>query len=83
MVITFVDIAICADGRACMCIVDTAFIASRGGWLLCDDSSVKSVDPRQVVVGANSSFLSPLDLSANLTLQSQRAYVLFYKRTRA
>ncbi|KAM6497275.1 ubiquitin carboxyl-terminal hydrolase 4 [Amanita muscaria] len=27
----------------------TAFIASRGGWMYCDDSSVKSVDPRQVV----------------------------------
>lgn len=29
---------------------DTAFVASRGGWLYCDDSSVKSVDPKQVVV---------------------------------
>ncbi|KAF8892174.1 hypothetical protein BD779DRAFT_1610331 [Infundibulicybe gibba] len=27
----------------------TAFIASRGGWMYCDDSSVKSVDPKQVV----------------------------------
>ncbi|KAF8621796.1 hypothetical protein AX15_007475 [Amanita polypyramis BW_CC] len=27
----------------------TAFIASRGGWMYCDDSSVKPVDPRQVV----------------------------------
>ncbi|TFK71676.1 cysteine proteinase [Pluteus cervinus] len=40
----------------------TAFIASRGGWLYCDDSSVKSVDAKQVV--------------------NQKAYVLFYKRTR-
>ncbi|PFH50295.1 hypothetical protein AMATHDRAFT_4113 [Amanita thiersii Skay4041] len=28
----------------------TAFIASRGGWMYCDDSSVKPVDPKQVVV---------------------------------
>ncbi|KAK2464014.1 hypothetical protein APHAL10511_003958 [Amanita phalloides] len=27
----------------------TAFIASRDGWMYCDDSSVKPVDPRQVV----------------------------------
>ncbi|KDR80822.1 hypothetical protein GALMADRAFT_222419 [Galerina marginata CBS 339.88] len=27
----------------------TAFIASRGGWMYCDDSSVKAVDPKQVV----------------------------------
>ncbi|KIK68849.1 hypothetical protein GYMLUDRAFT_236746 [Collybiopsis luxurians FD-317 M1] len=27
----------------------TAFVASRGGWLYCDDSSVKSVDVKQVV----------------------------------
>ncbi len=29
---------------------DTAFIASRGGWMYCDDSNVKPVDPKQVVV---------------------------------
>ncbi|KAH9479240.1 Ubiquitin carboxyl-terminal hydrolase 4 [Psilocybe cubensis] len=29
--------------------IDTAFIASRGGWMYCDDSSVKPVDPKQVV----------------------------------
>jgi ubiquitin carboxyl-terminal hydrolase 8 len=27
----------------------TAFIASRGGWMYCDDSSVKPVDSKQVV----------------------------------
>ncbi|KAF8628722.1 hypothetical protein AX17_005944 [Amanita inopinata Kibby_2008] len=27
----------------------TAFIASRGGWMYCDDSSVRPVDPKQVV----------------------------------
>ncbi|KAJ3506378.1 hypothetical protein NLJ89_g6900 [Agrocybe chaxingu] len=27
----------------------TAFVASRGGWMYCDDSSVKSVDSKQVV----------------------------------
>ncbi|KAJ3889962.1 ubiquitin carboxyl-terminal hydrolase 4 [Lentinula edodes] len=27
----------------------TAFVASRGGWLYCDDSSVKNVDAKQVV----------------------------------
>lgn len=30
--------------------IDTASIASQGGWLYCDDSSVKSMDPKQVVV---------------------------------
>jgi len=30
--------------------VDTAFIASRGRWLCCDDSSVKEMDPKLVVV---------------------------------
>lgn len=40
----------------------TSFIASRGGWLYCDDSSVKPIDAKQVV--------------------GQRAYVLFYKRTK-
>jgi len=30
--------------------LDTAFVASRGGWMYCDDSSVKHVDPKQVVV---------------------------------
>ena len=30
--------------------LDTAFIASRGGWMSCDDSSVRPVDPKQVVV---------------------------------
>lgn len=29
---------------------DTAFIASRGGWMYCDDSSVKPVDSKQVIV---------------------------------
>jgi hypothetical protein len=29
---------------------DTAYIASRGGWMLCDDQSVKLADPRHVVV---------------------------------
>jgi len=41
----------------------TAFVASRGGWLYCDDSSVKNVDAKQVV--------------------NQKAYFLFYKRTKA
>ena len=36
--------------------LDTAFIASRGGWMSCDDSSVRPVDPKQVVV---SFFLMP------------------------
>ena len=31
-------------------LLDTAFIASRGGWLYCDDSSVKPADVKQVVV---------------------------------
>lgn len=29
---------------------DTAFVSSRGGWMYCDDSSIKSVDAKQVVV---------------------------------
>ncbi|KAJ7580153.1 ubiquitin carboxyl-terminal hydrolase 4 [Mycena floridula] len=40
----------------------TAFVASRGGWMYCDDSSVKPIDSKQVV--------------------GQRAYVLFYKRSK-
>lgn len=31
-------------------LLDTATIASRGGWLYCDDSSVKPIDAKQVVV---------------------------------
>lgn len=30
--------------------IDTAFISSRGGWVYCDDSSVKPTDAREVVV---------------------------------
>lgn len=36
--------------------VDTAFIASRGGWMYCDDSSVRPVDAKQVVVSNVVSF---------------------------
>jgi len=32
--------------------VDTAFVASRGGWMYCDDSVIKSVDSKQVVVSS-------------------------------
>ena len=38
---------------------DTAFIASRGGWMYCDDSSVKPVDSKQVVVRIISSCFPP------------------------
>ncbi|KAF8075154.1 ubiquitin carboxyl-terminal hydrolase 4 [Lyophyllum atratum] len=41
----------------------TASIASRGGWVNCDDSVITPTDPKSVV--------------------SERAYVLFYKRTKA
>ncbi|KAF5373289.1 hypothetical protein D9615_007376 [Tricholomella constricta] len=41
----------------------TASIASRGGWVHCDDSSIRPLDPKAVV--------------------SEKAYVLFYKRTKA
>ena len=34
-------------------LLDTAFIASSGGWMYCDDSSVKAVDPKQVVVSSH------------------------------
>jgi len=30
--------------------VDTSFVASRGGWMYCDDSSIKSVEPKSVIV---------------------------------
>ncbi|GLB41634.1 putative peptidase C19 family protein [Lyophyllum shimeji] len=41
----------------------TATIASRGGWVNCDDSVITPTDPKSVV--------------------SEKAYVLFYKRTKA
>lgn len=41
-------------------LADTAFIASRGGWLYCDDSRVTSANAKDVVV----SFLSLVLLSA-------------------
>lgn len=31
---------------------DTAFIASRGGWLYCDDSRVQPTDAKEVVVSS-------------------------------
>lgn len=37
--------------------IDTACISDRGGWKNCDDSSVRSVDPKQVVVSASQSIL--------------------------
>ena len=30
--------------------LDTAFIASRGNWLYCDDSRVSPANPKEVVV---------------------------------
>lgn len=30
--------------------IDTAFIASRGGWLYCDDSRVTQANAKEVVV---------------------------------
>jgi ubiquitin carboxyl-terminal hydrolase 8 len=30
--------------------LDTSFVASRGGWMYCDDSSIKSVEPKSVIV---------------------------------
>lgn len=30
--------------------LDTAFIASRGGWIYCDDSRVQQTDAKEVVV---------------------------------
>lgn len=41
---------------------DTAFVASRPGWLYCDDSTVKPVDSKQVVVRLKSNKqLDPLN----------------------
>jgi hypothetical protein len=59
-------------------LADTAFVSSRGGWLYCDDSSVKPADAREVVVSP------PLMLAyLYLTLlQNKQAYMLFYKRTK-
>jgi ubiquitin carboxyl-terminal hydrolase 8 len=62
----------------CLHQTDTAFIASRGGWLYCDDSSVKKTDAREVVVGLGAIFVQ----YALTPLKSRSAYVLFYKRTR-
>jgi hypothetical protein len=38
------------DMRVDTVISDTAFIASRGGWLYCDDSRVQQTDAKEVVV---------------------------------
>ncbi|KAJ7781910.1 ubiquitin carboxyl-terminal hydrolase 4 [Mycena maculata] len=55
----------------------TAFIADRDGWKSCDDSSIRPVDEKQVVVRYRFVF----GMSCNLmVVQNQRAYVLFYKR---
>ncbi|RDB15347.1 Ubiquitin carboxyl-terminal hydrolase 8 [Hypsizygus marmoreus] len=60
----------------------TAFIGSRGSWVYCDDSSTrKDVDPKQVVVG--DFVLSPQPSAEHPKMQSQKAYVLFYKRTKS
>jgi hypothetical protein len=37
--------------------LDTAFIASRGGWLYCDDSRVTQANPKEVVVSAFAPFV--------------------------
>lgn len=63
-----------------MHLLDTAFISSRGGWKYCDDQSIRDADPNQVVVSP----LPPLPPELVLTvLQNQKAYVLFYKRSKA
>lgn len=49
-----------------MVFVDTAFIASRGGWLYCDDSRITTADPKDVVV----SVIHLLALRCRLTLPS-------------
>ena len=36
-----------------MTYLDTAFIASRGGWLYCDDSRITPADPKDVVVSTS------------------------------
>jgi ubiquitin carboxyl-terminal hydrolase 8 len=62
--------------------LDTAFVASRGGWMYCDDSSVKHVDPKQVVVSFFAADAILRDADSIFIKQGQKAYVLFYKRVR-
>jgi hypothetical protein len=49
--------------------------------MLCDDQSVKLADPRHVVVSKLSAQI--FILADSNDPQSQKAYVLFYKRTKA
>lgn len=64
-----------------MGLVDTACISSRGGWLYCDDSRITAMDAQKVVV-SNHCFSFTLT-RAHKAAQDKRAYILFYKRTKA
>jgi hypothetical protein len=50
--------------------------------MYCDDSSVKHVDPKQVVVSFFPADAIPRDADSIFIKQGQKAYVLFYKRVR-
>ena len=69
--------------------LDTAFIASRGGWLYCDDSRVSQANSKEVVVSCGLySICLPVSpfidrLSSFVILQGKPAYVLYYKRVKS
>ena len=48
------------------CLLDTAFIASRGGWLYCDDSRVSQANSKEVVVSCGHYSICPLLLTDRL-----------------
>ena len=50
------------------CSVDTAFIASRGQWLYCDDSRIVPADPKDVVVSGD--YLFRVSNDSRLVLMS-------------
>ena len=60
--------------------LDTAFVASRPGWLYCDDSRISAIDGREVVVRARASCVSEMRLTRSS--QGRPAYVLYYRRVK-
>lgn len=56
---TLPSIRVCRSNHS----LDTAFIASRGGWLYCDDSRITQADPKDVVVSAPVTYIQSLSQS--------------------
>ena len=97
MVLRFRLVSYLTDGLAVVVInhviiifllADTAFIASRGGWLYCDDSRVTLANAKEVVVSFSllSFSVEPFFFSLadcwHMKSQGKPAYVLYYKRVK-